>query len=374
MSLAMKNETKEFLKKFSDNKQATSKANEDKTPPVVSPLITCFADVEPETVSWLWQPYIPLGKITTLESDPGEGKTFLALSVAAILSKGALFPDSDGIPRGEREPARTIYMSCEDGLADTLRPRLDSLGADCSNIFALTGQLTTYADGEQQLGQICLQDLRGLEGAVEAYKPALVIIDPIQGFLGAGLDMHRSNEVRPVLAGIARLAEKYRCAMVLIRHLGKSSQDRSIYRGLGSIDFAAAARSILLAGRDPQDKQRRALIQIKNSLAVTGPGIGYEISESGFFWTGVTDLTAEDVLAPDQRADDRDGLRDAKDFLVNALADGPRSPKEIQQEAKEMGIKNSTLRSAREVLTKAKMLRAYRVTGDLAAWRWELTE
>ncbi|BAF61058.1 MAG: AAA family ATPase [Pelotomaculum sp.] len=279
------------------------------------PVIVRLAEVEPEEVAWLWEPYIPLGKLTILEGDPGVGKTWLALQLAAIVSRGDPFPGLDGVPRERREPANVVYLSAEDGLADTLRPRLDKAGADVNRVYALTGW-----EGKSKTGSITLLALDVIETALQQVKPALVVVDPLQAYLGAGVDMHRANEVRPVLAGLAALAERYKCAALCIRHLGKSQQDRAIYRGLGSIDFAAAARSILLVGQHPDDEHRRVLAQSKNSLAAKGVSIAFELREDGFFWCGLSDITVEALLAVPRSEEEKSAVDEAAGFLREALA------------------------------------------------------
>ncbi|MDI6871232.1 MAG: AAA family ATPase [Bacillota bacterium] len=333
------------------------------------PLLVRLADVEPQAVSWLWEPYIPKGKPTILEGDPAVGKTWLALTLAAIVSRGDPFPGPDGVPRERRKPASVVYLSAEDGLADTLRPRLDAAGADVSRVWALTGQM---AEGEEK--SITLADLGVLEAALASVRPALVIVDPIQAYLGGGVDMHRANEVRPVLAGLATLAEKYGAAALLIRHLGKAPQDRAIYRGLGSIDFAAAARSILLAGKDPNDESRRVLAHVKSSLAPLGPSIAYTLGPDGFTWCGVSDVTAEALLVSPRSEEEKTAIEEAGDFLREALADGPRPTREIFAEARKLGVTEKTLYRA-----KARLGVEARKDGDLnkkgqRAWRWHLCE
>jgi len=314
------------------------------------PVIVRLAEVEPEEVAWLWEPYIPLGKLTILEGDPGVGKTWLALQLAAIVSRGAPFPGPDGVPKERREPANVVYLSAEDGLADTLRPRLDKAGADVSRVFALTGwEGVDPETGQKKAGSITLAALDVIEAALRQVKPALVVVDPIQAYMGAGVDMHRANEVRPVLAGLAALAERYKCAALCIRHLGKSQQDRAIYRGLGSIDFAAAARSILLVGQHPEDERKRVLAQSKNSLAAKGASIAFELREDGFFWCGVANVTAEALLAPAKSEEEKSAVDEAADFLREALADGPRPAKEVIKEAGSLGINEKSLRRAMDM-------------------------
>ena len=182
-----------------------------------------------EEVTWLLKPFIPYGKITIIQGDPGEGKTTLVLQIIAALTTGR--PIWDGLPETER--IHVIYQTAEDGLSDTIKPRLVAAGADCARVLVID-------DSEKAL---TLDDDR-LEQALEQTGARLVVLDPIQGYIGSGVDMHRANEIRPLMHRLAKLAEKYSCAVILIGHMNKNSGDKSSYRGLGSIDFQAAARSV----------------------------------------------------------------------------------------------------------------------------------
>lgn len=291
-----------------------------------------LADIEPERVDWLWYPYLPLGKLTLLEGDPGLGKTFLALQLAATVSRGAAFPTEADTPG---EPGNVLFLSAEDGAADTLRPRLDTAGADVRRI---------YVPARPSV------DLEKLEPMLRQLEPALVVLDPLQAFLGAKVDMHRANEVRPFMTWLSELAERYRSAVLAVRHLTKSGKDRAIYRGLGSIDFAAAVRSILVMGEDPGDDRRRVVVHSKSNLAERGVSLGFEVQGGRFRWTGTSEVTAERLLAPKQENSQRSAVDEAADFLRELLADGPVPAKEAKAEARDAGISHASLRRAKDCL------------------------
>jgi hypothetical protein len=324
------------------------------------PVIVRLSDVEPQEVRWLWKPYIPLGKLTILEGDPGVGKTWLALQIAAILSTGRPFPCANCVPNVWHEPSNVVYLTAEDGLADTLRPRLDKAGADVSKVNALTA----YRNGEEN-NCVTLKDVDVIDTTLQQVKPALVVIDPLQAYLGAGVDMHRANEVRPVLAGLAALAEKYRCAVLCIRHLGKGQKDRAVYRGLGSIDFSAAARSVLLVGEDPNDESKKVLAHSKSSLAPKGVSLSFELRSDKLFWCGTSDLSADALLAPPKGEEEKSAFEEAGDFLKQVLTNGPKPAYEVLREAEGLGISERTLKRAKAAIGVVSIK-----DGELRAWRW----
>lgn len=319
----------------------------------VYPAITNLADVEPEEVSFLWPPYIPFGKLTILEGDPGLGKTFLSLCVCAAISTGGVLPDQDGKPTVQLRKGRVLFMTAEDGLADTLVPRLEMMGADRSQISCLTGWRTAESEEEMSFS---LADVNVLRAALDETRPDLVVIDPLQAYLGGSVDMHRANETRPLLSNLGKIAEEYSCAVLAIRHLSKGSS-KALYRGLGSIDFTAAARSVLTVGQEPVTKQK-AMAHIKSSCALNGATLSFEINQAfGFMWGGVSSFSIEDLLSsPTAVKEDRDDnendsrLEEAIEFLYDLLEDGPLESKEIQKQAKQASIKWRTIQRAKEQL------------------------
>lgn len=293
----------------------------------------CLADVKAEEVEFLWRPYIPLRKITVLEGDPGEGKSTI---MAAIATSGSL---GTGLPGMESfEPFKTLIFSAEDHLADTLRPRLDRLGADCRMIFAY----------DQPLDLSSKEGLVQFEREIARLEPRLVVVDPIVAYLGGRVDTYRANVVRSVLAPLADLAEQYGCAVVIVRHLAKVRAGRSLHAGQGSVDFVAAARSVLLAGSASNDRDLHALIHNKSNLAKSGPSLGYEIEDGRFFWTGETSLIARDLLAAETSVQEVSAVEEAEKFLVDLLADGPLAANNVLAAAKQAGIAERTVKRAKK--------------------------
>jgi putative DNA primase/helicase len=294
-----------------------------------------MADVQPETVRWLWHPYIALGKLTILEGDPGIGKSTVTCALASAVTNGKGFPGADTF-----EPGNVLMLSAEDGLADTLRPRLDAVEADTTRVMALNEPLTFDTVG-----------LLKLEGVIIEYAPKLVTIDPLFAYTGGKTDIHRANECRAISAPLAAIAERHGCAIIAVRHLGKSrGGGHALNAGIGSIDFAAAARSVLLAGQDPDDPKRRAIVQTKNNLAPMGEAVGYVIEGGRFFWTGTSTLTAGRILSPPSDEDERGPLAEAKEFLITALSNGPRDCNAVRAEARDADISGRTLSRAKSEL------------------------
>ena len=299
--------------------------------------------VEIEKIDWLLYPFIPFGKVTIVQGDPGEGKTTMVLQIIAKLTKGeAVLPsDSDESDLEEKtmdlEPVNVIYQTAEDGLGDTIKPRLLSAGADCSRVMVID-------DDDQAL---TMMDAR-LEEAIIKTNARLVVLDPIQGFLGTAVDMHRANEIRPLMKRVAVLAEKYHCAIILIGHMNKNSNGKSSYRGLGSIDFQAAARSVLIVGRIKDDPEIRVVCHVKSSLAPEGKSIAFRLDkDTGFEWIGEYDISADDLLSGDNRGQK---IHAAKEFLKEILASGSVAQTKVAEEAESRRIKKKTLWNAKKEL------------------------
>ena len=230
--------------------------------------IEYYSNVKSSSVEWIWYPYIPCGKITVLQGDPGEGKSTLILHIAAILTKGANLPDGNKI----KKPMTVIYQCSEDSKADTIKPRLENAGADCRRVAFI----------KDDNGDLTLDDER-IELAVKTTGAKLLVLDPIQAFIGKNGNMQSAVRMRETMTKLANIAEEYACAIVLVGHMTKSNSGKSIYRGLGSIDIAAAARSVLLVARDKDEpfSGEKGRISYCRNRSDTGAESGRDSSKSG---------------------------------------------------------------------------------------------
>ena len=293
----------------------------------------CYEDIEQTSVEWLWFPYIPFGKLTIIQGNPGEGKTYFAMMLTAACTNRKLFPNMEDI-----EPFNVIYQTAEDGMGDTIKPRLIEAGADLSRVMVID-------DTEEAL---TLSDDR-IEKAVRQNRVRLVIIDPVQAFIGADVDMNRANEVRPVFRKLGMIAEKTGCAIVLIGHLNKSSGTQSTYRGLGSIDIMAAVRSLIFIGKVRKDPTTRVLIHEKSSLAPPGETMAFKLGdEDGFRWVGAYEISADELLDGKEGKATETKLERGAKLIRELLADKKEiSIRELDEKAKEQGISGRTMRDVR---------------------------
>ena len=234
-------------------------------------LFTLYSTVHASKVNWLWYPYIPEGKITLLQGDPGDGKSTMMMHLIAEITRGGVSPD--GIPFGE--PGRAVYQCSEDGVADTIKPRLEACKANCENVAFIN---------EEVYNGLTLDDERLLKTIVQ-FRPRLLVVDPIQAYLGHDSDLLVAGRARRLMRHLGEWASFYGCAVVLIGHQNKREGAKGLYRGLGSIDVVAAARSVLQISRQEDDPNLRVIHHIKSSLAPRGDDIAFEIGpHHGFRW------------------------------------------------------------------------------------------
>ncbi|SHK57542.1 AAA family ATPase [Hespellia stercorisuis] len=313
-------------------------------------LYEYYSSVEPKQVDWLWYPYVPYGKITLLQGDPGDGKSTLALNIAALLTNGGILPDGSEIS----EPQNVIYQCSEDNGGDTIKPRLISAGADCKKIACII-------DEEKNL---TLEDKR-LEQVIKETQAKLLILDPIQSFISQDGDMQNAVRMRSIMTKLAALAEEYKCAVILIGHMNKSTGGKKLYRGMGSIDIAAIARSVLMIARDEDNPDIRYMFPVKSSLAPEGCAIGFVFDENvGFKWIGKCEANIE-TMKSKKGTYHKSKQEKAKELLKVMLSVQDCPSKEIYKKMEDLGIGERTVRIAEKELG----IEAYKKKNT---WYWKM--
>lgn len=310
-------------------------------------MLKLYSEIQQTRLDWLWYPYIAFGKITILQGNPGNGKSHVGISLAAALSARGM------IPNGTRFPTalKVIYQCAEDGLADTIKPRLMEAGADCRNVAFIDDDSLTL-DDEQ------------IRSSIESFNARLLIIDPFQAYLGNS-DISSSSGIRRIMNRVSKWANLYECAVLLIGHLNKNEGARELYRGLGSIDVAASARSILQIDVDPDNGDLRRIRQIKNSLASQGREVCFSITSEGT----ISWLRDDRENAEPPQAFTYDETRSkqeiAMDILRNALSAGSERVTELEKMADAADISMKTM----NIVKREMGIRSVRKEGQ---WFWSM--
>ena len=296
--------------------------------------IKYYSSVIERDVKWFWYPYIPYGRITLIQGDPGDGKSTFILRLATILTCGGELPDGVKLS----EPSNVIYQCSEDDVNDTIKPRLLQAGADCSKVAFI----------EDCDMEISLLDER-IEQAIKTTNAKLVIFDPIQSFIPTDCDMQSASKMRSVMRKINKIAEKYSCAVIMVGHLNKSSSGKKIYRGLGSIDITAIARSVLMIARDADNPEIRYMYPVKSSLAPEESAISFLMDkEKGFHWIGKCQLMQNEYHPISSQAISK--KERAKEILKIILSAGMVKSNDILARMEELGISARTVRAAQKEL------------------------
>ena len=312
--------------------------------------IVRLSEIQSKEVKWLWYPYIPSGKLTIIQGDPGCGKTMLILYLASLLSSGSPLPSEDSSVK--REPCTVIYQTSEDGYDDTIKPRLERFTkADLNRIVFIKEDKCSLTMLDERIEQAIIQE-----------NAKLFVLDPIQAYIGHNIDMNRANEIRPLLKKLGDIAQKHNVAIVLIGHMNKAKGGKSSYRSLGSIDIPAAARSVLICGELKNEEGVRAVVQDKSSLAQRGKPFAFKLDDDGFHWLGEYDISPEELLDGFKRRTDKDR---AKDFINETLSEGAVEANIIYKKATEQDLSKRTLDQAKAELN-VKSFKEGKV------WYWKL--
>ncbi len=325
------------------------------------------AEIQATPTKWLWYGRIPLGAITILDGDPGLGKSTISVDIAAHVSRGRGMPldgrsDLDG-------PADVLILSAEDSPEQTVRPRLDAAGADPQRVHVVEA---TRVGEEDERPPILPADLDLLAEMVKDRGVRLIIVDPFMAYLDGQLDAHRDQDVRRCLHRLKMLAEATGAAVLLIRHLNKLTGGAAIYRGGGSIGISGAARSVLMAGKDPADARRFVLAAIKCNLCAMPPALTYSIATadngvSVIGWGQETTVSADDLLG--YKRPGASTAEQCAELLRELLADGEKPATDVEEELKANGFTANAIREAR------KLVKVRAVKGGFAeGWIWKLPD
>lgn len=314
-------------------------------------LFDYYSNVIPKEVEWLWYPYIPLGKLTVIQGDPGDGKSTFVLNVIAQLTSGQPMPDGF-IPTCSRV---AVYQCAEDGMADTIKPRLEQAGARCDQVAYIVDDNIA----------LTLEDGR-IETVIQETGASVFIVDPIQAFIPPDSDMLSATKMRSILRKLAATAEKYSCAVILIGHMNKGNGANPLYRGLGSIDIAAIARSVLMISRDQVNPALRYMYPIKSSLASEGPAIAFSFKAGGGLeWHGQYEINTSELI---ERSTVRKSKSEkARAKMLQLLRANDMSAKEVYSVLSQIGIGSRTVEKVKKEL----QIETYRA-GD--CWYWRLPE
>ncbi|MHB1157327.1 MAG: Eco57I restriction-modification methylase domain-containing protein [Phycisphaerales bacterium] len=334
--------------------------------------LICLSDVQPERVAWLWPGRIALGKLTLIAGDPGLGKSFVTIDIAARVSTGTAWPDAPGSENIRYEPSGVLLIADEDGLADTIRPRLDAARADPRNVMAM-----------KLPGLDLSRDRITLERAIGKVPGCkLVVIDPITAYLGK-TDSHNNAEVRGVLTPLADMADRLNVAVLLVTHLNKSATGNAQYRVSGSVGFMATVRTAWHVVKDKTDPKRRLVLPSKNNIAPDLTGLGYQLvppeadgdslpgaGVAAVKWEALpVDMTADDAMASEGADDERTEREQAAEWLRETLAGGSMSSEDVFKRAESEGFSRKTLRRAAKRI--GVRMKPSQFQGG---WRWSMPD
>jgi len=310
--------------------------------------VVSLSGVKPAAIRWLWPGRIPQGMYSLVAGQPGVGKSTIAFSIAAILSRGGIWP----FTQDRAEIGDTIILTAEDDPAYTIVPRLLASEADLNRIRVIKSVARYDDDRVTDAPLLLSEDMHQLHGVLADYADTrLLIFDPLSAYLGVK-DSHRDADVRQVLGPLTELAARHNVAVLGITHLSKNAAASAMSRFMGSMGIIAAARSAYLATRHEDELM---FLPVKSNIApdcggltyrIFGKEIGDGILTSAIEWTGQTDVEADEALAAQSAKHSAPKKHDAIVFLRNILKDGPVALEEIDAAAKQEGIAWATVRRA----------------------------
>jgi RecA-family ATPase len=342
----------------------------DQTPQAKRVAITKrLSQYETENVTWMWNPYLPNGKLVIIEGHPGLGKSTLTCEIASIATLGKMFPCGT-----INQPMDVLMLAVEDAPSDTIKPRVLASGGDVERIHFLEGikwETETNDDTADLSSQL---DIEAIRDAIRLHKVGLVIIDPLMAMIGGRKDAHKDQDVRQITTPLTKLAQDENVTIVCIRHLTKGGSTQAILRGSGSIGFAGSARVVVLVAKDPQDENKRVLATVKNNLAPIQASLSFQITNDlenkagKIEWLGKSQFGADELLQTTNE-DEKSALNEAIDFLLEELRLGAKSAKAITDTANNCNIADRTLKRAKKQLG---VISEKSSSGFAEGWNWRL--
>lgn len=304
---------------------------------LINSKVICGNEIEPREIEWLWYPYIPIGKLTTIQGDPGEGKSTFALNLAAQMTRGESFPFSDT----EIEPMNVIYQNTEDDLDDTVVPRFLKAGGDPDRIYFI----------DESSEPLTFNDVERIDAAIKETNAKVIIFDPLVSYIGETVSMNNANEVRAQFNKLIRIAKENRCAVIVVEHMNKNGERKSLYRAVGSIDVVAAARSCLVIAT--YEENSKAMAVSKCNLAPKGAAVQFDIDDGKIEWVDLIELTADQLLRSTSSSvgeDNETKYEAAQKIIRDFLSDGPKYYQDVMAIMDEVGISRRTADEAKKAI------------------------
>jgi archaellum biogenesis ATPase FlaH len=309
-------------------------------------IVHRLADVERERITWMWRGFLPHKKLVIVDGMPGVGKSTLTADIAAKVSIGEAFPCGT-----ENRARGVLFLAVEDGVGDTIRPRVEAAGGDIERVYSMSGVISKGFEVSPDLSE----HMAIIRNEVIKYDIGLIIIDPIMALLGANVDSYRDQDVRSITTPLARLAEELDVIVLVVRHPNKSVRSDALMRGGGSMAFIGAARVGWVVGKDPNDENRRILAISKSNLASMADSLQFELVNDSEFecariqWLGISSVSADNLYS-EQNPDEKNQTDEAIDWLQDFLGDSEVDSKVAKQKATDAGVSEKALRRAREKL------------------------
>ena len=314
-----------------------------------------FSDITKTEIEWLWYPYIPFGKITVLQGDPGCGKSLLMMDLIARVTTGECLPDGR-----KHDPINVIYQCSEDGTGDTIKPRMESMGVDCTKVSCINEDLFALTL-DDELFRRAIIDL----------DARLLVIDPFQAYIGDSV-LSSATGMRRVMKKLGIWATAFNCAVILVGHLNKKTSQKELYRGLGSVDIMALARSVIQIERSDEDDHIRYLSHVKSNLSVLGPKKTFRIDGKGsLHWIDEHESeNADELISMDNNLmDGIDSINGKTELaakaMIRLLSFGPKKAQAVIDEIEKQNISDRTIKYAKKLVG----IESFRKGGQ---WYWSL--